>query len=133
MWPASEATRSGPVPCTTKPCTCTTSSETSEAPLGRWRVWKRSGEPSNATVRSRLTYIDRERADERTRTADLVSLRVIHQALQGCAGDCKSRVTKGFSVHRLARCCTVLRSRWYQNGINTGIAASRSCLVVAFT
>src|SRR5919112_5386157 len=27
------------------------------------------------------------RADERTRTADLISLRVITQALQGCAGD----------------------------------------------
>jgi hypothetical protein len=32
-----------------------------------------------------------KRADERTRTADLVSLRVIHQALQGVAQACKTR------------------------------------------
>src|SRR5829696_10299829 len=109
MWPASGATRSGPVHCTTKPCTCTRSSETSEAPLGRWRVWKRAGEPSSATVRSWLTYIDRERADERTRTADLVSLRVLHQALQGFAQDCKSRISRRFSLLRFAVCCTELR------------------------
>src|SRR5215218_3092717 len=61
------------------------------------------------------------------------SLRVIHQALQGCAGGCKCRIFRGVSFPYLAACCTVLRSRWYQSGINTGIAASRSCLVVAFT
>ena len=32
----------------------------------------------------------KRRADERTRTADLVYLRVIHQALQGVARACKS-------------------------------------------
>ena len=35
-----------------------------------------------------------QRADERTRTADLISLRVIIQALQGCAGGCKCRISK---------------------------------------
>jgi hypothetical protein len=50
------------------------------------------------------------RADERTRTADLISLRVIIQALQGCAGDCKSRISKRLSSLRVAECCTVLRS-----------------------
>jgi hypothetical protein len=47
------------------------------------------------------------------------SLRVITQALQGCAGDCKSRISKLVSFLRIAPCCTVLRSRWYQCGIKT--------------
>src|SRR5215203_2049237 len=63
-----------------------------------------------------------ERADERTRTADLLQLRVMHQALQGCAGGCKCRIFRGVSLLCLAPCCTVLRSRWCQSGVNTGIA-----------
>jgi hypothetical protein len=59
----------------------------------------------------------KKRADERTRTADLTSLRVIIQALQGFAGVCKRRISKPFSLLRLAACCTVLRSRWYQSGV----------------
>jgi hypothetical protein len=58
------------------------------------------------------------RADERTRTADLTSLRVINRALQGFAQGCKSRVSKRFSLLWLTLCCTLLRSRWYQSGIN---------------
>jgi hypothetical protein len=61
------------------------------------------------------------------------SLRVITQAWQGCAGGCKCRMFRRFSLPELAPCCTVLRSRWYQSGINRGMAASRSCSVVAFT
>jgi hypothetical protein len=57
------------------------------------------------------------RADERTRTADLRSLRVTIQALQGFAQVCKSRISKRFSLLWLAQCCTILRSRWYQSGI----------------
>ena len=38
----------------------------------------------------------KSRADERTRTADLTSLRVIGHVLQGCAGDCKCRIFKRF-------------------------------------
>src|SRR5829696_4721697 len=45
------------------------------------------------------------------------SLRVIHQALQGFAQVCKSRISRRLSLLRVAPCCTVLRSRWYQNGI----------------
>jgi hypothetical protein len=73
----------------------------------------------------------RRRADERTRTADLVSLRVIGQALQGFARGCKSRISKGYSFLRVAPRCTVLRSRWYQSGINGCIAGSRSCALVS--
>jgi hypothetical protein len=77
-------------------------------------------------------YLSRnERAEERTRTAYPCSLRVIHQALQGVAQACKSRISRRFPFLPLAACCTVLRSRWYQSGINRGIAASRSCSVVA--
>ena len=59
------------------------------------------------------------RADERTRTAYPCSLRVITQALQGVAEACKSRISKPFSIPRVAACCTVLRSRWYQIGIRS--------------
>src|SRR5829696_6902797 len=45
------------------------------------------------------------------------SLRVIGHALQGCAGGCKSPISKGVSLLWVAECCTVLRSRWYQIGI----------------
>ena len=37
------------------------------------------------------------------------SLRVIHHALQGCAGDCKCRISKPVSFLCFAECCTVLR------------------------
>jgi hypothetical protein len=47
------------------------------------------------------------------------SLRVIGQALQRLAEACKSRISKPFSIPRVAACCTVLRSRWYQSGIRT--------------
>jgi hypothetical protein len=59
----------------------------------------------------------KERADERTRTADLISLRVIIQVLQGLAQGCKSRISKRVSLLCLAPCCTVLRSRWCQSGV----------------
>jgi hypothetical protein len=58
-----------------------------------------------------------QRADERTRTADLISLRMINQALQGFAGVCKYPISKRFPFPWLAGCCTVLRSRWCQNGV----------------
>jgi hypothetical protein len=45
--------------------------------------------------------------------------------LQGVAQECKSRIYKPFSILRFAACCTVLRSRWYQSGINRGINAER--------
>ena len=48
----------------------------------------------------------------------ICSLRVITHALQGCARDCKCRISKRLSLLWLALRCTVLRSRWYQNGIN---------------
>jgi hypothetical protein len=60
----------------------------------------------------------KKRADEQTRTADLISLRVIGHTLQGCAEVCKLRISKGLSLLRLALCCTVLRSRWCQSGVN---------------
>src|SRR5829696_2343063 len=45
----------------------------------------------------------------------LLQLRVIAQALQGCAGDCKCPIYRGVSLPCLAQCCTVLRSRRYQD------------------
>src|SRR5215213_12023562 len=59
-----------------------------------------------------------ERADERTRTADLTSLRVINRVLQGLTGVCKSPIDKPVSLLCLASRCTVLRSRWCQNGVD---------------
>src|SRR5215213_11671183 len=55
------------------------------------------------------------------------SLRVITQALQGCAQACKSPIPKRLSLLGVAACCTVLHSRWYQSGINRGIASSQYC------
>src|SRR5687768_13361986 len=52
------------------------------------------------------------------------SLRVIHQALQGFARACKTCISKGVSFLRIATCCTVLRSRWYQSGINTVLVST---------
>ncbi len=66
----------------------------------------------------------KNRADERTRTADLISLRVIIHALQGFARACKSRISKQLSLLRLAACCTVLRSRWCQSGVNCTLVST---------
>jgi hypothetical protein len=60
-----------------------------------------------------------QRADERTRTAGLISLRVCGQGLQEVARVCKSLIAKRLSLLRFALCCTVLRSRWYQSGIRS--------------
>jgi hypothetical protein len=46
------------------------------------------------------------------------SLRVIHHALLGCAVACKSRIPRRLPLLWVAACCTVVRSRWYQSGIN---------------
>jgi hypothetical protein len=66
-----------------------------------------------------LVLQENQRADEQTRTAYTCSLRVMHQALQGCAEACKCRISRRLSVLRVALCCTVLRSRWYQSGIRS--------------
>ena len=55
------------------------------------------------------------------------SLRVIIRVLQGVARACRSRISKPVSLLSFAGCCTVLRSRWYQSGINRSIAPSQSC------
>ena|SRR5215204_4334543 len=47
------------------------------------------------------------------------SLRVIGQVLRGLARGCNFRISKPFSLLRVAGRCTVLRSRWYQSGIRT--------------
>jgi hypothetical protein len=65
-----------------------------------------------------LACIETKRPDERTRTAYPCSLRVIHQALQRCAGACKSGIYRRLSLLWFAACGTVLRSRWCQSGVN---------------
>ena len=58
-----------------------------------------------------------KRADERTRTADLISLRVSGQWLPAVAHGCQSRISKVFSLappsvlHRIAHAVV---SKWYQ-------------------
>jgi hypothetical protein len=47
------------------------------------------------------------------------SLRVIIQALQGCAQACNSPIPKRLSLLGVAACCTALRSRWCQSGVRT--------------
>src|SRR5215207_5188726 len=68
---------------------------------------------------------NKEESRRRTRTADLLQLRVITQALQGFAVPCKPRISRRLSLLWVAACCTVLRSRWYQSGINRGLASSQ--------
>src|SRR5215212_9462202 len=60
-----------------------------------------------------MDEIESRRAD--SNRLPLLQLRVITQALQGCAGGCKHRIFRGVSFPCLAACCTVLRSRWYQD------------------
>jgi hypothetical protein len=72
------------------------------------------------------------RADERTRRADLISLRVRIHALQGFARACRYRISKPRSFPWLAVNCTVLRSRWCQSGCQERATAlvgdfSKSC------
>jgi hypothetical protein len=62
---------------------------------------------------------DSSEPNKESRRADsnrlpLLQLRVITRALQGYARGCKSRIDKPVSFLSFARCCTVLRSRWYQ-------------------
>jgi hypothetical protein len=52
------------------------------------------------------------------------SLRVIGQELQEFAEACKSGISRRFSLLRFALCCTVLRSRWCQSGINGTLASA---------
>jgi hypothetical protein len=52
------------------------------------------------------------------------SLRVMHQALQGLAWGCKSRIYKAVSLLCLAPYCTVLRSRWCQSGVNSALVST---------
>jgi hypothetical protein len=51
---------------------------------------------------------EKQRADERTRTAYPCSLRVCGQRLLSVAGVCKSRIYKGYSVPSIAHDCRVL-------------------------
>jgi integrase len=46
--------------------------------------------------------------------------------LQGIAQACKSCISKPLSLLYLALGCNVLRSRWYQSGINSG----NSCFTI---
>jgi hypothetical protein len=74
-----------------------------------------------------LRYQQELGVEERTRTADLISLRVKNHSLQGCAQACKSPISKPLSRLWFALRCTVLCSRWYQIGIrNPCITSCRS-------
>jgi hypothetical protein len=59
----------------------------------------------------------------RSRRADsnrlpLLQLRVCGHALQELAEGCKTRIPRRLSLLQVAASCTVLRSRWYQSGVN---------------
>jgi hypothetical protein len=76
-----------------------------------------------------MKLAEKRRADERTRTAYPCSLRVIHHALQGVAQPCETRIFRALSLPCLAQRCTVLRSRWYQSGVNVTSVSPPSCLI----
>src|SRR5215203_6367282 len=96
-----------------------TAGESARSSCAQWCQKSRGLTQKNSFYQEFSPYLSGlERADERTRTANLIALRVITQALQECAEACKCRLVRGVSFPCLAQCCTVLRSRWYQSGIN---------------
>jgi hypothetical protein len=58
----------------------------------------------------------------------LLQLRVMHQALEGFAWSCNSRISKPLSFPWFAVCCTVLRSRWCQSGVRSSWITRRGFL-----
>jgi hypothetical protein len=64
--------------------------------------------PLTSAMQRRLRRVCR--ADERTRTADLISLRVCSQWLLGVAEVCKFRINKRFLFPSIASYCRVLRA-----------------------
>jgi hypothetical protein len=65
--------------------------------------------PSIARTVVRTIVNQEEKANGRTRTADLISLRVCGQWLLSVAEDCKARISKGVSILSIAHYCRVLR------------------------
>jgi hypothetical protein len=65
--------------------------------------------------------------------ATLSSLRVIIQALQGFARFCDLPISKPVSLLYLALCCTVLRCRWCQSGVNITLLSAYDAPVYVFT
>jgi hypothetical protein len=55
---------------------------------------------------------------------------VIHHVLHEVAEICKPRLPKELSLLRVARCCTVLRSRWCQSGVRRSIEDSLDYKVI---
>jgi integrase len=76
-----------------------------------------------APLSSRVLPANRDKNNEPTSGLEPLtcSLRVIIHALLEVARVCKSSISKRLSLLRFAPCCTVLRSRWYQNGINIAL------------
>jgi hypothetical protein len=60
----------------------------------------------------------------------LPQLRVIIHSLQGFAQPCKSPISKRLSPLWFAACCAVLRSRWYQSGINMTLVSAWAGLLL---
>ena len=58
------------------------------------------------------------RADERTRTADLL-ITSDRSCVAGVCLGLQIPISRRLFLHWVAECCTVLRSRWYQSGINS--------------
>ena len=54
----------------------------------------------------------------------ICSLRVCGHMLQGLAEACNYRISRRLSLLRVAGCCTVLRSRWCQSGVNIALPSA---------
>jgi hypothetical protein len=89
--------------------------------LGVLRLTQRTADKAPDVLVGGLLFLlvlqVKKRADERIRTAFLISLRVIIPVWQGFARARNLPISKPLSLLRLAQCCTVLRSRWGQSGI----------------
>jgi len=80
-----------------------------------WRQEASQHSPYRPRFTCKIAFFESRRAD--SNRLPLLQLRVITQALQGVAQECKSRIFKGVPFLCLGACCTVLRSRWCQSGV----------------
>src|SRR5215208_2663574 len=88
-----------------------------EGRLARSRTSRLATVAKHYPLRSATRYKTKSRRADSNRLP-LLQLRVITHALQGSARACGYRIPRPLSLLRFAACCTVLRSRWYQSGIN---------------
>src|SRR5215204_5440117 len=89
--------------------------------------------PGASSVKSLLfIYEHKETRRADLRTADLL-ITSDHSGVAGVCRGLQCRISRRLSLLRVAACCTVLRSRWYQSGIRTSDSDSLTSGPIART